>query len=55
MNLCCGSLISFENNQKKKNPALDTTLKIKIKINLVQDIKGGCSPCPIIEEENTFH
>jgi len=32
---------------------LHTTLK-QNKTNLVRDIKGGCSPHPIFEKENTF-
>jgi len=37
----------------KKKPTLHTTLK-QNKTNLVQDIKGGCSPHPIFKKENTF-
>jgi len=28
---------------------------IKKETNLVQNINGGCSPCPTFGEENTFH
>jgi hypothetical protein len=44
---------SYPLTTKKKKTALHTTLKKK-KTNLVQDIKGGCSPHPIFKEENAF-
>jgi hypothetical protein len=39
--------------KKKKKTTLHTKLK-QNKTNLVQDIKGGCSPRPIFKKENTF-
>jgi hypothetical protein len=39
--------------EKKKKNSLAHNIKF-LNTNLVQNIKGGCSPCPIFEEENTF-
>jgi len=45
-------LLTTTTTTKKNNLAHNIK---KNKTNLVQDIKGGCSPRPIFKKENTFH